>query len=228
MLTVLRKSFYALVLLLSASAAMAQVATGAYPYGTFDNLGIDSINDGNLNVHFSLPVLNKAGRGLPFYYNLSYDSSVWYPATVSGTTSWDAVQNFGWRGDTEIVTRYMTYGSDTTTITGTGHSGTCTRTIYSSFIYHDTFGVSHPFPDGTTYSLGGSCGVSSPTDSGVAYDGSGYTLNLTAYTVSTVVSAGGKSFAVPNENNGSGTVTDSNGNQVSTDGSGHFTIPQGK
>ena len=67
------------------------------------------INVGSLNVHFSIPVLNKAGRGLPFYYNLSYDSSVWYPSSVSGSDIWTPVQNFGWRGDTEIATGYLSH-----------------------------------------------------------------------------------------------------------------------
>jgi len=80
------------------AAASAQVATGTYPYGTFDNPGIDSINVGNLNVHFAIPVLNKAGRGIPFTYTLTYDSSVWMPESVSGVLQWQPVNNWGWRG----------------------------------------------------------------------------------------------------------------------------------
>lgn len=87
----------------------AQVGTGTYPYGSFDNKGFDTINRGNLNAHFSIPVINKPGRGLPFYYNLSYDSSIWYPATVSGVKTWTSVPNFGWRGDTEIANGYVSY-----------------------------------------------------------------------------------------------------------------------
>ena len=79
------------------SIAAAQVVTGTYPFGTFDNKGIDSIDLGNLNVHLTIPIINKPGRGLPFYYNLSYDSSVWYPTSVNGSTVWQPVQNFGWR-----------------------------------------------------------------------------------------------------------------------------------
>jgi hypothetical protein len=66
------------ILLLSASVLLGQAVTGTYPYGTFDNKGFDTINVGNLNVQFSIPILNKAGRGTPFTYALSYNSSVWY------------------------------------------------------------------------------------------------------------------------------------------------------
>jgi hypothetical protein len=107
----LRKFLSVLVLVFSVHFAFGQVGTGTYPHGTFDNKGFDAINVGNLNVHFSIPILNKPGRGLPFYYNLSFDSSVWYPATVSGSQTWTPVQNFGWKGDTELATGYVSYSS---------------------------------------------------------------------------------------------------------------------
>ncbi len=39
----------------------------------------DTVNNANLNVHFEIPIVNNAGRGMPFYYRLGYDSSIWYP-----------------------------------------------------------------------------------------------------------------------------------------------------
>ena len=44
-----------------------QVATGTYPYGTYDTPGIDTINVANLNVHLAIPVLHKTGKGLPIH-----------------------------------------------------------------------------------------------------------------------------------------------------------------
>lgn len=58
--------------------ARAQVATGTPPFGSFSG-GPDVVNNANLNVHLAIPVMNKAGRGMPFYYILTNDSSVWYP-----------------------------------------------------------------------------------------------------------------------------------------------------
>jgi hypothetical protein len=88
MQTLLRRTVYALILLCSACAAIAQVATGTYNYGTYDTPGIDTINVGNLNVNLAIPILNKAGRGIPFSYTLTYDSSVWYPSSANGATAW--------------------------------------------------------------------------------------------------------------------------------------------
>ena len=148
--TLLRKVLYSVPLTLSyALAATAQVATGAYAYGTYDNKGFDTINVGSLNDHFSIPVINKAGRGLPFYYNLSYDSSVWFPTSVNGATTWTPVANFGWRGDTEIATGYISHNTISLTAevppTKGGIATKCPYTIYDEFVYHDTLGASHPF-----------------------------------------------------------------------------------
>jgi len=153
MYTMLRWATLVYVLIVFAGAARGQVATGAYPYGTFDNKGFDTLNVGNLNVHFSIPVLNKAGRGLPFYYNLSYDSYVWYPSAVSGSTIWTPVQNFGWRGDSEIATGYMSFNVVTVNGRYRGTGGiwyTCPTVFHDNFVYHDPFGIEHAFSGATT------------------------------------------------------------------------------
>src|SRR6266516_6849199 len=95
-------------LALSAGVAFAQVATGTPPFGSFGG-GPDVINLANLNSHIAIPVIHKAGRGTNFTYDLSYDSSVWYPVTTSGTTTWQPVPNWGWRAITEVVTGYVNY-----------------------------------------------------------------------------------------------------------------------
>src|ERR1041384_1854178 len=51
--------------------------TGTPPFGSFGGRP-DVINLANLNAHLSIPILHKAGRGLNFVYDLTYDSSVWY------------------------------------------------------------------------------------------------------------------------------------------------------
>src|SRR5437773_11381823 len=89
-----------LFFLLSVLPASAQVTTGTPPFGSFGG-GPDVINLGNLNSHVVIPVLRKPGRGLNFTYDLSYDTSVWYPVTSGGTTTWQPVSNWGWRGVTE-------------------------------------------------------------------------------------------------------------------------------
>ena len=65
-------------------------------FGSFGGGPFDTVNLGNLNVHFAIPVFNKAGRGTPFSYSWGYDSSVWYPVTSNGVTSWVHLSNWGW------------------------------------------------------------------------------------------------------------------------------------
>src|SRR5579863_1943488 len=96
----------ALGMFLLSISVPAQVATGTPPYGTFSN-GPDVINIGNLNAHWTIPVLNKAGRGQNFTYNITYDSSVWYPVGSSGEQSWQPVAGWGWQGLTQ--TSYISY-----------------------------------------------------------------------------------------------------------------------
>ncbi|MGB6690790.1 MAG: hypothetical protein WBE76_23400 [Terracidiphilus sp.] len=190
------------VSVLVAACAFAQPATGIYPYGAFDNRGFDTIDLGNLNVHFSIPVVNKAGRVTPFYYNLVYDSLVWYPLTSGSTTTWKPVTGWGWHGDTEVAFGYMTFATIGTT--------------NSHFVYHDSLGVSHSFPGVTTT-------PTSPTASGSSIDGSGLTLSVTGQTDCAISTPTGASIAVPNTNNGPATYTDPNGNQISVNSSGQFT-----
>lgn len=82
-----------LAVLLAALPAITfgQPATGLPPFGSFSGGPFDTVNNGNLNVHFEIPIINKAGRGLPFTYTLTYDSSVWYPYGA-----WTPVNNWGW------------------------------------------------------------------------------------------------------------------------------------
>jgi hypothetical protein len=145
----MRKVLSSLLLVVSASFAYSQVATGSYPYGTFDNKGFDTINVGNLNVHFSIPIINKPGRGLPFWYNLGYDSSIWYRTAVSGSNVWTPVQSFGWKADTNVVTGYVSYnetfGNKTVLDPTTQRYVMCSWQTFSNFVYHDPFGVQHSF-----------------------------------------------------------------------------------
>ncbi len=212
-------------------SALAQVASGVYTFGAFDSQGLDTINVGNLNVHLSLPVLNKAGRSLPFYYDLSYDSYVWYPASVNGVLSWTPVLNYGWRGDTEVSTGYLTYSTTTSTSSsssGTRSGGGCTTINWSSWVYHDAFGVAHPFPGGTA-NYAGCQGANQATLTSVAVDGSGYTLKVVNDTQATLITKSGEIIAAPSlSQTGTANLTDSNGNEVSVDGSGNFTDTTGQ
>ena len=59
----------AIALLASASASGDEIQRGASPpFGSMSAGVFDKVNNANLNVHFAIPVLVKAGRGLPLGY----------------------------------------------------------------------------------------------------------------------------------------------------------------
>jgi RHS repeat-associated protein len=233
MKAMLRFAAFVPALLFSTLVVQAQVATGTYPYGTFDTPGIDTINVGNLNVHLTLPILNKAGRGLPFYYNMSYDSSVWVPTGSSGSMQWEPVQNWGWRGQTEITTGYISDNPisvvcSTTTVDRVVVPNGWRVTIYDA-VYHDPWGAAHPFA-GSSWIQTSTCG--SPTTGGtigpLATDGSGYSYVPVADAAAKIADKSGKVFSVPiDTGTGSASAVDTNGNEVTVNGSGQFTDTTG-
>jgi len=84
------------VLALATPFCSAQVQTGTPPFGSFAG-GPDVVNLANLNVHLNIPIFSRPGRGLPFNFYLTYDSSIWYPVTISGVTTWTHTST-GWGG----------------------------------------------------------------------------------------------------------------------------------
>ncbi len=218
----LRSQYFICILALMTGIGSAQtslVSTGTPPFGSFGGGPFDTVNLGNLNVHFAIPVLHKAGRGTPFTYDLSYDSSIWIPVTSSGTTQWQPVLNWGWRGQTEARTGYVSHSmtGPTTICNGTG-----VLVTFSNWAYHDVFGVVHPFA-GQTDTHEGKCGNGSSSLTATSTDGSGYTLSATGGGVNSVTSRGGSVWKPPvGATNGSGLVTDHNGNQETVNASGQF------
>lgn len=223
----IRLTVLACCLLVSAASVKSQVATGTPPYGSFSG-GPDIVNEANLNVHLSIPVVQKAGRGLPFYYVLSYDSSVWYPVGVSGSQTWTPVTNWGWRGITEAQTGYVSYKTTQNSCCyPCGQFGTWYYwTTYWDWKYHDSLGTVHPFNvTVSTWNSSIPCGGGAPYSmTGTSTDGSGYTMTVTASpSVTSLKSRSGKTIVAPlGQPSGSGTVTDSNGNKVNTDGTDFF------
>src|SRR6202041_460754 len=84
------------VIILASLQSFAQVPTGTPPFGSFGGGPFDVLNFGSLNDHFTIPVIQKAGRGAPFTYNITYDTSIWYPVGSSGSQTWTNVPQYGW------------------------------------------------------------------------------------------------------------------------------------
>ena len=180
--------------------------TGLYSFAPFESLQFDSINLSNLNIHFTIPVVSKKGRGQDFTYVLSYDGLVWSPVSSPG-------------GSTSIWTHAPYYGF--TGMTGEGNKGLvswdytvnsyCTNTSDFSFhkynfFYLDPGGSKHYF----NYTEDNDCNsVITSTGDGSSADGSGYTFSNNVVTSPDGFQISAMSLA----NHGS--VTDRNGNVIS-------------
>ena len=106
MIRFFRCSYAFMLLVLDTRLRLAQVPYGTPPLGSFGG-GPDIIDLANLNAHIDVPVLQKAGRGSVLTYDLSNDTSVWYPVGGSGSQSWQSVYNWGWRSITEAGIGYV-------------------------------------------------------------------------------------------------------------------------
>jgi len=213
----------AIIILLAVANSSAQAPTGTPPFGSFGG-GPDIINLANLNSHVVAPAIHKAGRaGFNFTYDLSYDGSVWFPTLVSGTQTWQPVNNWGWRGITEVATGYVSVQVSLTFCYSYPHIPSGEREYFNNWVYHDDFGVAHPFV-GSTHIFSGTCGNAATGMNALATDGSGYTVSVTSGSSANVISRAGKITHPPYQStSGAATATNPNGNQISVDGSGNFT-----
>jgi hypothetical protein len=205
-------AYLTMVLLVLAGLSSAQVATGTPPYASFGGGPFDTVNLGNLNVHIAIPVVHKAGRGMAFTYDLNYDNSVWYPVGAIGSQTWQPVLNWGWRGQTEVATGYLSHNTGQTKCFDGGPQWYW-GWRYTNYVYHDPWGAAHSFP-------GVSLICSNDNLSGSTTDGSGFSI----IEGSTIKGSDGQAFVPPvNQTTGSATATDANGNKISVNSSGVFT-----
>jgi len=124
-----------IIVLVTGHLSAQQPAIGLPPLGSFAGSSFDTVNLANLDVHFSIPIFSRPGRGIPFSYSLSYDSLIWVPVPWGGNTAaWQPVDNnWGWRGATEAATGWVEWTDD---------SNECSDTY--EFYYHDPSGGIHP------------------------------------------------------------------------------------
>jgi len=234
MISPTRTSFLVVALLsvvaLSCGPASAQVATGTPQFGSFGG-GPDVINLGNLNVHYTVPVLHKAGRGTDFagIADLTYESSIWAPITANGSSSWVPSSNYGWLGLTPAGETYISY-SVTYTSGSCGYQGQSSyqEWIYSNFVYFDQFGVSTSFGGGSDYFSspgGGTCPPNGPQPPTVQpVSAGGYTLYASpgpGYVTGYVADKNGTKLYARFTSNPPGqqtspTVIDRNGNEITS------------
>jgi len=210
------KQFTILVLAFACFAmgrAEGQATTGAPPFGSMAGGPFDTIDLANLNVHFAVPVVHKTGRGIPFTYDLSYDNSVWIPSY------WTPALNWGWRGQSEIVTGYVSYS--TVVHRCYGENSWLYYNEYTGWVYHDPWGIQHRFGVNVYDTSTAWCAPTLPfSGTATTTDGSGYSVSVDATPSATVSARTGATINAPlNNSAGGGAAMDSNGNQISTSGS---------
>src|SRR6266404_3018784 len=181
--------------------------TGLPSFSSFTSGGFDTVNNQNLNVLFSIPLISSAGRGMPLNLSLTYNSLVyqnyqnsWLPAAPIGAWGW-FMPGSG----------YVSYTSQTT-VTRCGLQWG-NQTTYSNYTFTDILGTVHPVPSVTFTHFCNS--LWSGTFAGTASDNSGYYLNATAAVrPSAVVTApnGAESLNPLN------TMADTNGNYITVSG----------
>jgi len=201
---------------LKAAVAQSPLPTGLPPFGTFDRDAIDTINLGNLNIHFEFPVFAKKGRGLDFYANLIHDNTMYTPTTSGCSPQCWQVNYFDttWQMSaplTDRVTFYQPTQQTPCTDTNTGRQ--YWNYIYTNWVYVDTKQTPHSF----FFSIGAPIACYS-TQSGTFTSSDGlYVLsvsldpNTAAITNETVTDLSGNIRNMLN-----GILTDPNGNQITS------------
>jgi RHS repeat-associated protein len=214
------KRFF-LVVAMMTGVASSQVATGTPPFGSFGGGPFDTVNLGNLNVYFTIPVLNKSGRGTPFLFNLSYNSSIWTPVSSSGTAAWTPDSTWGWQSQTNAATGYLRLSSltvtqATCTFGSIPHKASLATTTYSGFV--DRLGTFHHVPGlQDVESFTATCGIQFSGASGTADDGSGYSVSISGSLGSgTIVTARNGGTVDIGAASGAPIVTGANGNEITT------------
>ena len=147
------------LLSMSVSSVLCQSPTGVLPFESFSGDQFEHVNIANLNLNLTIPLVQKPGRGLPFYYGMSYDSQVWQ---ISGST-WKRTTYPNWIYQNP---RQPSYVDTHTTFSCFGDGAD--RYFFSSFT--DGFGVTHSI----SLTLQTLCGISQGAVQ--SNDGSGLTF----------------------------------------------------
>jgi RHS repeat-associated protein len=204
--------------LLTQLPVAAQNSLGVPPFGSFSGGGLDTINNQNLNVYFTIPIVSSPGRGMPLNLSLNYNSLIYVPYNNGTTTSWtpvvDANGNPTWGWVKDFAGGQATYHSTTVTIRCFPSDGSpsfiTTHTTYQGFNYVDVMGTKHYFPS-ISYTDDSNCsGNVIGTTAAYSSDSSGYYMDgsvAMSGQTPVVTSPGGVK-------NPGGTVTDANGNYV--------------
>jgi RHS repeat-associated protein len=218
----------AIMVLTFALPSFAQVLTGAPPHSVAQGAP-DKVDPANLNVHFTVPIINNPGRKIPMQYSLKYDSSLWTPVTVGYTTTWQpSSSTWGWTNENSASTGHVTFAEDVYPCWGWYYyyefqEQDGTDVSANNFVYVDPSGTPHPFNSAgyafVQYGGDSQCPDEDSPSAGptTASDGSGYVMQSVDLNTSNVniTTPSGTVISVPIWSSPTGSITDTNGNMVS-------------
>ena len=217
-------------------------ATGSPAFSTQMPIDHGFVQINNGEIHLEIPIALTKQRGdFTLAERFVYDSRIWKLVANGSSYTWAPSNVPGATGGWTFRTGLG--GGTLTMITGRGtdsHTYACgggpaqgpnsppqthTYSDYYSWVWIDPSGTSHSFPSVETVKYGapsGDCNPpqnlpNAPSSSGVASDGSGYTLALTNYTTAVITDLRGTTYYP-----GTPTVVDRNGNTVGADSSGNL------
>jgi RHS repeat-associated protein len=193
-------------------------SSGTPTFTTAEPVELGFLNAGNGNLHLEIPLASFPQRGkVSVSAKLVYDSRIWRVLNNGVTSWWDpnnvtdaagANSKGGWRFVSTVKSRVSYIVSvDTCDI----QSGSMETDYGFSWIAPD--GTSHAFPIQTSYSDCNGIVHDFPNASAMASDSSGYYMSVTNYSDAVVYAPDGTQVYP--------TLQDTNGNNVTTDGSGN-------
>lgn len=162
-----------------------------------------TVNAANLDFHFTVPIVAKPGRGVPFTYALTYNSDT---ANTIGAVPVIA----GWMATGTASGGMVNYNTSfrwCTYYNPYNHQGQQIEyVVYSGFQYVDVSGTTHFFPSAQT-NTGNPCETANP--SATAESAHGWKIIVTNDTSAEVIGPNGWQFLGPK-----GPTEDTNGNYV--------------
>jgi RHS repeat-associated protein len=199
------------------------------PPGSTITGGPDVINLSNLGVHFEIPVHGRTGRGMNFSFNMNFDSSSYSLIPILGGSQWSSLVGSLSTGGLNGLGAIMMSVAQKTCRDSSRQQQTYDDYTFSG--YQDSEGTTHPFggplgliiTDRTPDLCVGPGGYPYGTATAIASDGSGISITaFTAFNGNFVTLPNGTVITPPTVSKyngswqafGTGTKTDSNGNQV--------------
>jgi RHS repeat-associated protein len=206
-----RRILFLMVSLVFVGRVFAQdPQTGIPPFSSIQSVGVDNVNQQNLNVNFSIPIASSPGRGIAFSFPIANDSLLWQPlSTWTPVVDGGGTPSFGWKTTLPTGTKKLSLSSvacDTPPpVQRADH--------YQNYSYTDPAGTIHKFNLNFYQFTSPACADTYNTGprAGYATDGSGYVIDATSPSTPKITTPAGAvitgtSWTDPNGNFFSATV----------------------